>query len=126
VSPARPRAIQNSANGDGKWDLEAAAAASNGAAGEAGNAPFEFTYKGTDYTIPPMTRWPVAALRAVAQGDFDNALVDLLGLETYEALAAAGLNVGELTALFDKVSEESGMGGAGNSPPPRRPSSIRR
>jgi hypothetical protein len=120
VSPASPNA-----NGSGKWDLEAAAAEA-ALANEAASVPFPFTYKGHDYEIPPMSKWPVGALRAVAQGDLDSALVDLLGLETYESLIDAGLVVGELTALFDKVSEDSGMGGAGNSPPPRRPSSTRR
>jgi hypothetical protein len=122
VSPARPRELEN---GQGKWDLEAAAA-EHALAHEAENAPFPFTYKGHDYEIPPMARWPVGALRAVAQGDLDSALVDLLGMETYESLIDAGLIVGELTVLFDKIAADSGMGGAGNSPPPRRPSSIPR
>jgi hypothetical protein len=113
------------ANGNGKWDLQAAAA-EDGAANEAAREPFPFAYKGQDYSIPPMTDWPVSALRSVGRGDFDGALPDLLGAEAYEALCDAGLTVGELTTLFDKVAAEAGMESLGNSAPARRRSSTRR
>jgi hypothetical protein len=95
------------ANGQGVWDLEVAAKA---AADEAGpRVPFTFAYKGEQYTVPPMAEWSLATLRQVARGEFDLALPDLLGDDGYEALTDAGMTVGELTALFDKVAGESGL-----------------
>lgn len=82
------------ANGDGVFDLEAAAAA------EAGAVPFAFQYKGRAYEIPPMAGWPMTTVRAVALGDLEGALAELIGPETYDGLCDAGLTLGELTALF--------------------------
>lgn len=108
-----------SANGHAEvFDLEAAAAAN-----EAEAVPFAFTYKGEVYHVPPMTAWPITALRALAAGDLDAALSNLLGDDAYEALSAAGLRVGDLNALFDKISADAGMGALPNSSgPPRRAS----
>jgi hypothetical protein len=113
-----------SENGRSVWDLGEAAAAA--AAAEAEAVPFTFAYKGRSYEVPPMAEWPVAALRAIAQGDLDAALGTLLGEKTYDGLCAAGLNVGQLNQLFDRLSKESGLGGTPNSPPPRRRASTRK
>jgi hypothetical protein len=112
------------ANGKVTWDLEAAAAA-DGAAGEANADPFPFAYKGQTYSIPPMSEWPVSALRAVGRGDFDAALPVLLGDEATEALCDAGLKIGELTTLFDRVAQESGMMAGLPNPPGPAPGSSR-
>jgi hypothetical protein len=109
-------------NGQGTFDLAVAAEA---AAAEAALTPFAFAYKGKSYTVPPMREWPVSALRAVARGDFDSALPDLLGAEAYDELCDAGLKVGELTALFDKVAEVAGMEALPNSKQPAPPNSTR-
>jgi hypothetical protein len=112
------------ANGHGpvrtavKWDLETAARA---AATEADLVPFAFTYKGADYTVPPQRKWPVKALVSVAAGQLDEALPALLGKDAFAAMCDAGLDVGEMTALFDKLAEAAGMGNLPNSgPPPQR------
>jgi len=83
-----------SANGDGVFDLEAAAAA------EATAVPFAFAYKGKAYELPNMAGWPMTTVRAVAMGDLEGALSELIGGETYDGLCEAGLTIGELTALF--------------------------
>ena len=101
-----------SANGDGVFDLEAAAAA------EATAAPFAFQYKSKGYELPPMSGWSMTTVRAVAQGDLEGALSELIGGETYDGLCEAGLTIGELTALF----RASGAVQAGMSlPNSRRP-----
>jgi hypothetical protein len=108
-----------SANGDGVFDLEAAAAS------EATAAPFAFTYKGGAYELPPMGGWPLTTVRALALGDLENALAELIGPDTYDKLCDAGLTIGELTALF----RASGAIQAGlslpNSRRPVRPGSTR-
>jgi hypothetical protein len=116
--PARARAEDN-----GLWDLEAAA---RGAASEAESAPFAFKYKNEEYTIPPMRDWPVRATVDVMNGDFGAALPELLGEAAFDKLTAAGLTVGEMTALFDKMAADAGMGGLPNSSPPARPNTTRR
>lgn len=85
------------ANGDTPppiFDLEAAAAA------EAEAAPFAFAYKGKPYELPTMAGWPLTTVRAVAQGNLEDALAELIGPGTYEQLCDDGLTIGELTALF--------------------------
>lgn len=113
------------ANGDsdGLFDLEAAADA---AAGEAGGHPFEFTFKGATYDIPPGRDWPVAALSALAAGELESALSALLGEANYVKLTDAGLTVGQLNTLFTQVGAKAGFPSLPNSAPPRRPSSRRR
>jgi hypothetical protein len=107
---------------NGKFDLGAAADA---AAAEADEQPFAFTFRGADYEVPPMTAWPISALRALAAGNLDGALGELLGEDAYNALAEAGLKVGDLNLLFDKIAADAGMVGLGNSPVPALPGSAR-
>jgi len=111
----------NKANG--QWDLEAAAEA---AASEADLEPFAFAYKGSTYTVPAMKRWPARVLSALRDGDMASALTELLGPEDYQALMDAGLSVGELETLFDKVASVSGLGSLPNSSQPARPVSTRK
>jgi len=111
----------NKANG--QWDLEAAAAA---AADEADLVPFAFAYKGSAYSIPAMKQWPAKVLAALREGDMATALTELLGPDSYAALTEAGLTVGELETLFDKVASVSGLGSLPNSSAPARPVSTRR
>jgi hypothetical protein len=112
-----------SANGTtaaaGIFDLEAAAKA---AATEAEGQPFAFAYKGDRYEIPPGRAWPVAALNALAAGELEAALGQLLGAATYAKLSAAGLTVGELNALFTEAGRLAGFPSLPNSPPPAPPS----
>jgi hypothetical protein len=119
-----PRAANAGANGHGElWDLESAARAAEAEAGPP--VPFPFTYKGEKYEIAPMARWPVKALSAVSSGDLDTALALLLGDEAYDKLAEAGLDFGQMNALFDKLAADGGMGNLPNSGPPPRRSSTR-
>jgi hypothetical protein len=100
-----------STNGDGVFNLEAAAAAE----GEA--APFPFIYKGTHYELPAMSGWPMTIIRKVATGDLEDALGSLIGPETYEQLCAAGLTLGEMKALFAAAGATGGMATLPNSRP---------
>jgi hypothetical protein len=116
VSPAH-------ANGQtGIFDLEEAAQA---ATTEAAEETFPFVYKGEHYEVPPGRSWPVSALSALAAGELETALGELLGAETYAQLAKAGLTVGELNALFSAVGVSAGFPSLPNSRPPARPSSSR-
>ena len=110
------------ANGDTPppiFDLEAAAAA------EAEAAPFPFAYKGKPYELPPMGRWELTTVRAVAQGNLEDALAELIGPETYEKLCDDGLNIGELTALFRGAGATQAGMSLPNSRRPARPASTR-
>ncbi len=109
------------ANGTGVWDLAVAAEA---AASELDLAPFAFAYQDSTYTIPHMKRWPARALAALGKGDLATALTEVLG-EDYENLMNAGLTVGELETLFDKVAAVSGLDSLPNSSQPARPGSTR-
>jgi hypothetical protein len=75
--------------------------------------------------VPPGRSWPVSALSALAAGELETALGELLGAETYAQLAKAGLTVGELNALFSAVGVSAGFPSLPNSRPPARPSSSR-
>src|SRR5262245_48092642 len=101
-----------------RFDLDAAAKA---ALAEARPEPFLFTYHGADYEVPPAILWPLEAQAKIAAGDLEAALVMLMGQETYDALVAAGITIGELTTLFGAVGEAAGVGGlpnlSGSAPP---------
>jgi hypothetical protein len=115
----------NPANGKAEpFDLEAAAAAATAEAGGR-NVPFGFTYKGRAYELPPMTTWPLQALRSIGTGDLDSALAMLLGEEVYGDLAGAGLRLGDLNVLFEAAAKAAGAGSLPNSRPPRRRASTR-
>jgi hypothetical protein len=103
------------------FDLQAAAKA---AASEASRRPFAFTYKTKRYQVPPALDWPVAALAALAEGNLEGALTELLGEQVYERLVKAGLTVGELNALFSKLGAEAGFPSLPNSPLAALPSST--
>jgi hypothetical protein len=113
----------NHANGKAApaFDLEAAAAA---AEAESASVPFPFTYKGRHYKLPPSSRWELSTLRAVAAGDLEIALGELIGPESYDKLCDAGLTVGELSALFTQVGVAA-VGSLPNSRPPQRRVSTR-
>lgn len=96
-----------SANGRAEpFDLESAAAA---AAAEAEGRSFAFTFRGASYTVPPPTAWPISALRALADGELEAALTVLLGGEVFGQLADAGLTIGGLNVLFERIAADSGM-----------------
>jgi hypothetical protein len=103
------------ANGDNRWDLAQAAEA---AAKEAGEVPFVFQYKGKTYTVPPTNKWPARAIDHLAEGDLGPALSEMLGHDAYRGMVEAGLNLGEINTLFERVSAETGFGSLPNSPPP--------
>ncbi len=105
------------------FDLETAAAAK---LAEAEAVPFAFTYHGKSYSVPPASVWPLSALRLVAKGELDDALPMLLGEVAYEQLSAAGLNLGELNALFEGIAARYGLDTLPNSRPPQRRGSTRR
>jgi hypothetical protein len=92
------------------FDLSAAAGL------EAVAAPFRFRYKDKDYELPPQKQWPMSALRALSRGDLDEAMPQIIG-SGYDELLAAGLTVGELNTLMDKVAEQSGMEPQDFTPP---------
>jgi hypothetical protein len=104
------------ANGHNVWDLEKAAAA---AAREAGEVPFVFTYKGKTYKVPPSGKWPAEALDRLAEGELGPALASLLGDEAYTGMKKAGLNLGEINTLFERIANAEGMQAVPNPPPPR-------
>jgi len=106
---------------NGRFDLSAASAA---AAAESPPVPFEFSYKGEDYTIPPATEWPLSLQAQIAAGDLEGALTGLLGQEPYKRLLADGMTVGELNILFTKIGEASGVENLPNLPVPAQPGST--
>jgi len=105
------------------FDLEQAA---NARLAEAKAQPFVFTYHGKTYSVPPASVWPLNALRLVAKGELDDAMPMLLGELAYEQLSVAGLNLGELNALFEGIAARYGLDSLPNSKPPQRRGSTRR
>lgn len=108
------------ANGHSQsFDLEAAAAA------EVDAAPFAFSYKGKAYELPPMASWEMTTIRAVALGDLEGALAELIGPKTYDQMCEDGLKLGELSALFRAAGATGGMPTLPNSGRPARRASPR-
>lgn len=108
------------ANGHSEaFDLEAAAAA------EVDAAPFAFSYKGKAYELPAMSGWEMTTIRAVALGDLEGALAELIGPATYDQICKDGLKLGELTALFRGAGATAGMPSLPNSGRRVRPASTR-
>jgi hypothetical protein len=105
---------------NGRIDLKAAAAA----AGD-DSAPFQFTYDGAEYELPPQTSWPVKAIRQLGRGDLEEALTSLLGEKAFIGLADAGMTLGEMNKLFELAAEAAGVGDLPNSSRRRRPAPTR-
>jgi len=116
------RAVANG-NGAGAFDLEAAAEA---AAREAKAAPFLFTYKGSNYQVPPSQSWPVEVMDLIAKGDLSEGLSRLIGAEQWQQLTEAGITVGALNTLFDEVAKASGLEALPPSSGPQLPAMTRK
>ncbi|MCL2585282.1 MAG: hypothetical protein FWE35_22805 [Streptosporangiales bacterium] len=103
------------------FDLEAAALAA-----EAEAAPFTFTYKGGEYTIPPQATWPVEALNDIAQGQFSDGLTKIMGQADADKLRAAGLTMKAMEILIEQAGKtQVGTPDLPNSGPPARRGSTR-
>ena len=102
------------------FDLDAAVAA----ASEAEAAPFEFTYHGEKYTVPPATAWPLRANALIGAGEIDAGMQLILEGDTYRRLTEAGMTMGELSILLDAVGKSAGLDGLGNSSEPAGPGST--
>jgi hypothetical protein len=113
---------QAAANGQGAFDLDAAAKA---AAAEAEGEPFRFTWCNESYEVPPALEWPLSAMTLLAAGDLPNAMSELLGADAYTRLAATGITIGTLNTLFDAIGRAAGLGGLPNSSSQPRPASTR-
>jgi len=113
----------NRANGRAPFDLDAAAEAA--AADEALAVPFAFTWKAKTYELPPQGAWPMTVVRALASGDFNTAMGELLGDAEYTELCDSGMTLGNLATLFEAVAASAGMGRLPNSSPPARAGSTR-
>ena len=72
-----------------------------------------------------MKRWPAKALVALSRGDLAAALTIVMGEDDYNGLFDAGLMVGELELLFDKIAAASGLESLPNSSQPARPVTTR-
>jgi len=97
------------------YDLDAAVAA---AYAESKPVPFAFTYHGTAYEVPPAQSWPLEAQALIGAGDVDRGMRQVLGADTYAALSAAGMTMGELTLLLEAVGKQAGLEGLPNSSAP--------
>ena len=103
------------------FDLDLAAKA---AKAEANPVPFQFTYKGQAYQVPPAVDWPLQAQALIGEGELEQALVMLMGQDTYNGLLAQGITMGELSTLFSAVGEQAVGGGLGNLPGLAKPAST--
>jgi hypothetical protein len=88
----------------GLYDLDAAAAAVLAEA-----RPFEFTFRGENFSIPAQVTWPLETLAKIGTGDIETALSELLGEAEYQRLIRAGAQVAHLNALMDGMAANSGV-----------------
>jgi hypothetical protein len=114
--------VSAAANGQQPFDLDVAAEA---ALTDVQRRPFPFKYKGEPYEMPNAAQWPLEAQDLIGRGELHRAFAMLLGDETYKRLMNAGMNMGELTVLFQKVSEITGLSSLPNLPAPAQPGSTR-
>lgn len=113
--------MSGAANGQ-PFDLDSAVKA---AYAESAPVPFKFTYHGGSYEVPAATSWPIEAQALIGAGEIDAAMRMILGAETYQALSAAGMTMGELTLLLGAVGDHAGLDGLGNSSRPAGRASTR-
>lgn len=98
------------ANGNGRvvkagatFDLDAAVEAA-----ESEGKPFRFTHLGNEYVIPAQPEWPLTVFGALARGDLEAALRDLLGDADFDKLSP-GFTIGRLDILFSQIAKEAGF-----------------
>lgn len=89
---------------EGAFDLDASRAARR----EAAQEPFRFVFGGQPFTLPPSKEWPLVATDALSDGHVGVAMKELLG-DQWDAFAAMGATVGDLTDLFGAVSAWQGL-----------------
>jgi hypothetical protein len=69
--------------------------------------PFQFTFRGIAYVLPPVQSWPITIMTALANGQVEQALADLLGEERAARLADDGMTVGHMSALMNEAAKDS-------------------
>ncbi len=97
--------------GDAPFDLDAARAARQEAAGEG----FKFTWGGKPYECPAAEDWPLAVQSSLSEGDLLGALRNLLGDKQMNEFEAGKPTMGDVKDLFDAIAKFSGVGDSGNS-----------
>ena len=120
-------AANGRANGNGRalaasgatFDLDAAASAA-----EAEGKPFRFSHLGNEYEIPRQEDWPLTVFGALARGDLEAALRDLLGEAEWDKLAP-GFTLGRLDLLFTAIAAEAGFDLKNSGLPQQRVSILR-
>ncbi len=94
-------------------DLNAARKARADKAGE----PHEVKLGDDKFTIPRTADWPAEAMEVLAQGQVWSAARLIVG-DDFDRFAAQGITLGDVTVLFEGVTEAEGI--KGNSPASRR------
>lgn len=106
--------------GPAPFDLNAARAA---AQREAAAEPFRFTFGANEFSIPPMTDWPLEVEVKLSEGALTAAMSGLLG-DQIDLFMVNSPTFGDLRLLFEQVGVWAGVEGLGNLPAPRRPGST--
>ena len=88
---------------NGTFDLDAAVAAA-----DTEGKPFRFTSRGNEYEVPAQGDWPLTVFGALARGDLEAALSELLGAEQWAKLSP-GFTLARLDVLFTRMAEDAGM-----------------
>lgn len=98
--------------GDAPFDLDAARAARQEAAGEG----FKFKWGKKDYECPPAKEWPVTVTALFSEGKLTDALEAILGPKQFESFMKLQPSMGDLEDLMGALAKFSGIGSdAGNS-----------
>lgn len=107
---------------DELFDLDAAKAAQR----EVTGAPFQFSFGGEKFEIPPSPDWPIDVFSYIAAKDFQAAMNELLAASDPDAPArfmAARPTLGHYELVFDQIAQREGLNDASDLPPAPPPGS---
>ena len=90
------------------FDLDAAKARRM----EESGGPVHFRFGGEDFTLMPLSEWPMGVLDDIADGSIMESLRRVLG-DDYERFAAMSPSIGDVNALIEWMSQTS-TGSPGN------------
>jgi hypothetical protein len=100
---------------DELFDLDAAKAAQRETLGE----PFQFSFAGEKYEIPPSMDWPIEVFTHMATKDFRAAMHVLLAENdpgASERFLAAKPTLGHFDLVFDEIARREGLTDASDLP----------
>jgi hypothetical protein len=82
---------------------------------------YEVLCRGIEFRVPPVALWPITFFKCQREGDQFGAAAALVGEETADALAAAGMVLDDLQRIATALPRPEGLSGHNPTKPSSEP-----